>query len=193
MDGNSPKGRFAAAAALLALPAGLAFGTAGAVPPEAKLTASDAVSGDHLGVSPAAAGDTVVVGTAERNADQGAVYVSRRTGTTWAEEALLTPSGAADAHFGTSAAIDGDTIALTLGFAGDVVVPGAAEDLTIAFGDAYSATLSGGWVRKGATWTRKAKAPGVTKAVVDHARGTITLAGSGLDLGTFDEGATRSP
>ena len=81
-----------------------------------------------------------------------------------------------------------DALKLTLGFATDGTVPAAAEDLTIAFGGTYTNSLTGGWVRKGNAWIHKANAPGITMATVDYVKGTITIVGSKLDLGTFAAG-----
>jgi len=82
-----------------------------------------------------------------------------------------------------------DALKATLGFETDGTVPAAAEDLTIAFGGTYSATLPAAtFVKKGNTWTHTAKTPGVTKAVVDYAKGTITVAASNVDLGAFVAG-----
>jgi len=68
-------------------------------------------------------------------------------------------------------------------------VPGAAEDLTIGFGDTYTAALpAGSFVRKGNTYVFAASAPGITKATVDYFKGTIAIVGKGLDLGAFPAG-----
>jgi hypothetical protein len=82
-----------------------------------------------------------------------------------------------------------DALNLTLGFATDGTVPSAAEGLTIAFGGTFTVPLAAAtFVRRGDAWVRAAKAPGITKAVVDYAKGTITIAGSRLDLGSFAQG-----
>jgi hypothetical protein len=86
-----------------------------------------------------------------------------------------------------------DALKLTMGFAADGVVPAAAEDLTIAFGGTYTSSLSAAtFVHKGNTYVHTAKAPGVTKAVVDYAKGTVTIAAAGLDLGAFAAGGNET-
>ena len=75
----------------------------------AKLTASDAASGDSFGRSVGIYGDTVVVGTYSKEA----AYVFRTTdgGATYVEVAKLTAADAASGDgFGKYVAIDGDTI-----------------------------------------------------------------------------------
>jgi hypothetical protein len=49
---------------------------------QAKLTASDAASGDQFGISVALYGQTVVIGADAKNGDTGAAYVFVRSGTT---------------------------------------------------------------------------------------------------------------
>jgi hypothetical protein len=81
-----------------------------------------------------------------------------------------------------------DELKLKLGFTTDGTMPAKAEDLTVGFGDTYTAALVGGWVKHGTTSVHTAKAPGITSAIVDYAKGTITIAGSRLDLGAFAKG-----
>src|SRR5215831_2813017 len=84
----------------------------------AKLTASDGAASDNFGSSVAISGGTVVAGapdaTVGGNAFQGAAYVFVKPRSGWADgtqTAKLTASGgAASDNFGSSVAIDGDTI-----------------------------------------------------------------------------------
>jgi hypothetical protein len=95
---------------------------------EAYLKASNTGTSDDFGYAVALSGDTLVVG-APREAsdatgvngnqadtaaiDSGAVYVFRRSGSTWAQEAYVKASntGFGD-QFGVSVALDGDTLAV---------------------------------------------------------------------------------
>jgi hypothetical protein len=82
---------------------------------QAQLTDPLSAVHDLFGGSVAINGDTVVVGASLRdvgaNSAQGLAYVFLRTGTAWTQQAQLTYSlGAADDHFGSSVAIDGDTV-----------------------------------------------------------------------------------
>jgi hypothetical protein len=82
-----------------------------------------------------------------------------------------------------------DALKLRMGFATDGTVPVAAEDLTFSFGDTYTAEIpAASFVRRGSTFTFAGKAPGITKATVDFVKGTITIAGAGIDLGAFSAG-----
>ena len=109
------------------------------------LTLSAPDTNDVFGRSVAISGDTIVVGAPGRDAgatQAGAAYVYLMSGGTWTEEAeLLASDAAAERRFGTSVAIDGDTIAV--GASGN----GEADD------NAGSACV---FVRSDGTWTEQA-------------------------------------
>lgn len=128
-----------------------------------KLTASDGVSADQLGISLAVSGGTAVAG-APGNGVGGAVYVFVRTGTTWSEQQKLVASDAASPDYlGDSAALDGDTA-----LAG---ADGKTVGSNLDQGAAYV------FVRTGTTWSEQQKL--VASDGVAHARfGTrVSLAG----------------
>ena len=80
---------------------------------QAKLTASDGVSGDLFGQSASLSGDYALIGAifadVGSNTNQGAVYVFVRSGTAWDQQAKLTATGGmAGDNFGQSVSIDGD-------------------------------------------------------------------------------------
>ena len=80
---------------------------------EAKLTASDGVTGDWFGISVSIYEDFAFVGAdADDNIyglNAGAIYVFKRNGTSWIEQVKLTASdGASDSYFGRSVSIFGD-------------------------------------------------------------------------------------
>lgn len=82
---------------------------------DSQLVAADGAAGDQLGHRVDVQGDVAVVGAPfddhAGGTDAGAVYVYRRTGTTWAEEAKLTEVAAATGNrFGWSVAVSVDTI-----------------------------------------------------------------------------------
>jgi hypothetical protein len=96
---------------------------------EAYLKASNANAGDRFGASVGVYGDTVVIGAMNEsssqntladgtalNSDQlapfsGSAYVFKRIGSTWAQEAYLkAPNADVGDQFGTSVAIDGNTV-----------------------------------------------------------------------------------
>jgi trimeric autotransporter adhesin len=95
---------------------------------EAYLKASNTGAGDEFGISVALSGDTLAVGARSEDSaaqgvggnqgdntatDSGAIYVFRRSGSAWAQEAYLKASntGAGDS-FGIRVALSGDTLAV---------------------------------------------------------------------------------
>ena len=112
-----------------------------------KLLDSVATQGDYFGCSVAISGDTVVVGADAVHAtyaDQGAISVFTRSGTTWTQRGLVTVNdGAPYDNFGCSVAISGDT---TVVGAGNHDVGAATEQ-----GSAYVFNFSG------PDWTPKAE------------------------------------
>jgi hypothetical protein len=80
----------------------------------AKITASDGMAGDELGISLALKGSTAVFGAAGSNArgdDSGAAYLFERRDGNWAQRARLTASdGTTRDAFGFAVAASNDTI-----------------------------------------------------------------------------------
>ncbi len=127
---------------------------------QARLIASDIVSGDSFGISVAVSGSTAVVGAYNKNFTTGAAYVFVRKVTAWSQQAELTASdGAAFDGFGYSVAISGTNALVgaygkssTLGAAYVFVRPGTVwfqqTELTAADGVSgdlfgYSVAISG--------------------------------------------------
>jgi hypothetical protein len=140
---------------------------------QAKLVASVASANDRLGYAVAVDGDTAVataIGRDDAGADSGAAYVFVRNGTTWTEQAKLVASdGAAFDSFGTSVAIDGDTI--VVGAAGDNAEP------LFNTGAAYLFT------RAGTTWTEQAKFVASAPAENDQLGSSVSLDGDVVAVG----------
>lgn len=82
---------------------------------QAKLVASGGKVNDWFGYSVALTGDTALVGAPQGDkgtlTDTGSVYVFRRSGTTWAwSQKIYASPSQADAKFGYSLAVSGDTL-----------------------------------------------------------------------------------
>ncbi|HEX5122866.1 MAG TPA: FG-GAP repeat protein [Rhodanobacteraceae bacterium] len=114
---------------------------------QAKLTPSGIAPGERFGQSVALSGDRVAIGAGRIGVNgAGAVYVFVRTGTTWTQEAKLTPSdGAPFDAFGTSVALDADTILV-----------GAPMKAASAAG-AYANGAAYAFVRGAGGWSEQAK------------------------------------
>ena len=108
---------------------------------QAKLTASDAASGDQFGLSVSISGDTAIIGAHGGFGLKGCAYVFIRSGNTWTQQTKLTASDAASGdQFGYNA----------ISIFGDTAIIGARGDGNWT-GSAYVFTRSGN------TWTQQAK------------------------------------
>lgn len=127
---------------------------------QAKLRAVDGEESDVFGESVAIDGDTIVVGSIFDDVGVtircGSAYVYVRSGTTWTQQAHLFASDfAADARFGESVAIDGDTLVVGANW---VNLPGGG----IRHGAAYV------FVRNGGTWSEQDKLTASNAATNDE-------------------------
>lgn len=187
---------------------------------EAYIKAPNAEGGDFFGNKVAISGDTIVVGAYFEASNQntitngttasgdnsvsraGAVYVFRRTGTTWAQEAYLKPpfTGLND-DYGFAVAIDADTI--VVGAQGEdgnqnTITNGTGASSDNSLGESGAAYV---YKRTGSTWTQEAflKAPnldagdsfGIRVAISGD---TVAVAASSEDSNqtTITNGSTAS-
>ena len=144
----------------------------------AKLTASDAAGGDWFGQSVAIDGDTVVVGTY----DKEAAYIFRTSdgGATYGQMAKLTASDAPSYdYFGRSVAIDGNTI-----------VVGADQYYNQGSGVVYVFRTNDG----GATYGQVAKLTASDAGQWDHFGGSVAIDGDTIVVSAYgdDDGGTSS-
>jgi hypothetical protein len=78
---------------------------------QSQLVASAASKNDAVGLSAAIDGDLAVLGAPHANSDEGAVYVFKRSGSTWTNVKKLSASGGvAGDQFGASVAVSNGTI-----------------------------------------------------------------------------------
>jgi hypothetical protein len=169
---------------------------------EAYLKASNTTALDAFGVSLALSGNTLAVGSHEEdsvargvNGDQdddsasnsGAVYVFRRTGTAWQQEAYLKASntGAQD-HFGISMALSGDTLAV-----GAYLEDSAARGVD---GDQEDDAAQGSGAvyvfrHDGAAWQQEAYLKASNTSAGDNFGGAsgVALSGDTLAVGAYQE------
>jgi len=141
-----------------------------------KLRADDGAAGDGFGDSVSLDGNTILIGAPgnDDNGDMsGSAYVFTRSGTTWTQQAkLLASDGAAEASFGWSVSLDGDTALI-----------GARLDDNNGWesGSAYI------FIRSVTTWTQQAKllasdgASGDEFGVSVNLKGDTALIGASLD------------
>jgi hypothetical protein len=97
--------------------------------------------GDRVGRNAAISGNTIIVGAADHNNNQGAAYVFVRSGETWTFQQKIVPLDEVF-KFGNSVAISGDTILVG---APSAVAPVSASGAVYVF------------TRNGTTWTQQQK------------------------------------
>lgn len=154
---------------------------------QARLTASNPGQDDFFGVDVDLEGDVLVVGA--RNEDStstginsipnengweiGAVYVFRRSGSNWTQEAYVKPGNTAAARFfGVSVDLSGDRMAI-----------GAGESsvLGVASGEVFVFDRSGG------TWSESARFSGNNTGSFDGFGRRVALQGDVLAVGARSE------
>ena len=125
-----------------------------------------------FGFSVSVSGDTMVVGARGESTDEpasGAVYVFVRTGTTWAQQAMLkTSSPEGEAQLGYAVDVDGDTI-----------VTGAPFE--VGGGAAYV------FIRNGTTWSEQARLRAAHPTNLDHLGRDVAISGDTVVLGAYQE------
>ncbi|MDA1195028.1 MAG: FG-GAP repeat protein [Planctomycetota bacterium] len=143
---------------------------------ERKLLAPDAATFDYFGTSLALSGELAVVGARlhDAGADKtGAAYIFVRQGQGWVMQQKLTaPDAAAGDEFGTSVAIQGQTVAI-----GSPLHDSAASN----GGAVYV------FVRSGGTWQFEQKLTASDAASGDHLGESVALHGDVLAGGAPDD------
>lgn len=147
----------------------------GAAALEARLSASDAATGNWFGAAVALDGDTLVVGAPfndnpEVGFGTGAAYVFVRSGTAWSQQARLVASDAAVGdQFGTAVALDGDTLV--------VGAPFSDGDGRQDSGAVYI------FARSGTTWSERGKIVAQDAAAGDRFGASVMIDGDRLAVG----------
>jgi hypothetical protein len=167
---------------------------------EAYLKASNTGAEDYFGEGVALSGDTLAVGahaedSASRGidgnqdddsaADSGAVYVFRRSGAAWQQEAYLKASNAGEGdQFGASVALSGDTLAIGAIFedSGAKGVNGNQEDESVPGSGAVYV-----FRRSGAAWQQEAYLKASNTGAEDLFGDSVALAGDTLAVGAWRE------
>ncbi|EQA45009.1 FG-GAP repeat protein [Leptospira broomii serovar Hurstbridge str. 5399] len=174
----------------------------------AYLKAPNTSNNDQFGYSVSIDGDTIVAGapfedsnttsiiqdsnlssTNDNGNDTGAVYVFARSGPKWTHQAYLkAPNASNTDNFGTSVAIDGDTIAV--GSSGE-----DSNTTTIINGPNLSSTNDSGnnvgavyiFIRNGTTWTHQAYLKAPNASDVDQFGSSLSISGNTVVVGSSGE------
>ena len=152
---------------------------------EAVLSASDKSAQAHVGTSVSVSGDTAIVGGPDADpggmGNAGQAYVFTRSGSTWTEQQILSASDkSANAWFGWSVSIDGDT-AIVAAYQAD---PGGTSNA----GQVYVYT------RSGSTWSEQAILSASDKSVSGEFGFSAILSGDTIIVGSrsADPGGTTN-
>ena len=146
------------------------------------IQASDRATYDKFGLFQGLAidGDTLVAGAKGEDtggAQAGAAYVFTRSGTTWTEQQKIQASDKdASDQFGTSVAIDGDT----------VIVGANTEDTSAT--DAGSCYI---FTRSGTTWTQQQKIQASDASSSANFGYSVTIKGDSAAVGAFQRGPSN--
>jgi hypothetical protein len=143
---------------------------------QAKLTASDRLTGDDFGYSVSVSGDTAIIGApfddhSSFNDIHGSAYVFTRTGGVWSEQAKLIASDPdREDRFGWSVAISGDTA---------IVGAELGDDAGDNSGSAYVFT------RSGDTWSEQTKLAPSDAATGDRFGISVSIVDNLAAIGAF--------
>tara|TARA_R110002096_G_scaffold16898_1_gene57632 strand:- start:80421 stop:82268 length:1848 start_codon:yes stop_codon:yes gene_type:complete len=171
---------------------------------EAYLKASNAEAGDRFGFEVSLDGDTLAVaaisedssstgiGGNEDNNDantSGAVYVFRRSGETWSQEAYVKASNTdASDRFGTSISLSGDSLAVgaQLEASNASGINGSQNNLLASSGAVYV------FRRNGTSWSQEAYIKASNPGLVDGFGESVSLHGDALAVGASAEDSNAS-
>lgn len=145
---------------------------------EAKLTASDADSGDAFGHAVAIDRDYCVIGAPRHDHDgrrAGAAYVFRLVGSRWIEDAKLTPNGPAG----------GEMFGYSVSVSGSYVLIGAYGDGDAGFGAGAAYVFK----RTGNAWVQQAKLIAEDVSAGDLLGSAVTINGDRAVLGAHRSNA----
>ena len=141
---------------------------------EAKLTASDGTGGDYFGIS-SLSGDYALIGATGDDSYRGSAYIFRHEGVAWVEEAKLSASDGAAAHY------FGSTVSLS----GDYALLGANGDS----GSTGSAYIFG---REGTSWIQEAKLTASDGRRYDQFGVSVSLSGDYALVGAIGDDSKGS-
>ena len=180
--------------------------TSGSWTQEAYIKASNAEKDDQFGTSLSVNEDTIAVGARREDSNQttitngtgsssdnsasdtGAIYVYRRTGTTWVQEAYIKASnGEGGDLFGSNVDIHGDTIVV-----GNYLDDSSQTTITNGTGSSSdnNAAESGAvyvYRRTGSTWTQEAYIKAVNAESKDGFGKSVAISGETLVVGAYRE------
>ncbi|ADQ91338.1 hypothetical protein BpV2_171 [Bathycoccus sp. RCC1105 virus BpV2] len=136
---------------------------------QARIVASDGASSDQFGYSVAIDGDYAIVGAPgddDAGSGSGSAYIFLRSGTSWAQQAKLTPGdGASSDNFGSSVSISGNYAIIG------------------AYGDDSSTGAAYIFLRSGTSWAQQVKLTASDAASNDQFGWGVSISGNYAVIG----------
>ncbi len=178
---------------------------------EAYVKAANADAGDYFGYSVALSGDTLAVGAPYEDSSQttitngtvasidnsvsyaGAVYVYRRGGSSWAQEAYVKAARILGYHyFGEAIAMSGDTLAV--GARGDDSSQTSITNGTGSIGGGIAGSAGAVYVyrRSDSSWAREAYVKAANAGGGDYFGESVSISGDTLAVGAPDEDSNQT-
>jgi hypothetical protein len=176
---------------------------------EAFIKAANADTSDIFGIASSFHRDTVAIGAPNESSNQttitngttastdntkanaGAVYIYKRTGVTWAQEAYIKPSNANNTQaFGGSVGIDGDTLvvdAYNENSNQTTITNGATASADVSATAAGAVYIFG---RSGATWTQKAYIKAFNNTAGNNFGKNVAISGNTIVVGALNESSS---
>jgi hypothetical protein len=172
---------------------------------QAYIKASNTGSGDYFGYALALSGKTLVVGARGESSDStgvggaqdndnaltsGAVYVYRRTGMTWAQEAYLKASNAeAGDRFGASVGLDGNNLVVGASYERSNASGVNGDQTNNAFQGAGAAYV---FTRTGSAWAQQAYLKASNPDSADYFGTTVAIQGDTVVIGAPEEDSSST-
>ena len=177
---------------------------------EAYLKPPNIDASDNFGNSVSISGDTIAIGSWQEDSNQttitngttassdnsaansGAVYVFRRTGSTWAQEAYLkAPNSEAADNFGQSVSILGDTIVVGA-FGEDSNQTTITNGITSAGNGLGASGAAYVYKRTGSTWAQEAYLKAPNADVGDNFGFSVSISGDTIVVGARTEASNQT-
>ncbi len=160
---------------------------------QAYLKASSTAEGGYFGYAVAVSGDYAVVSAyldSSKGQASGLVYVFLRTGSTWAQQAVLrAPNAESDDQFGTSVAISGDTIVVGAPYEDSNATGVGGNQSNNSAGDAGAAYV---FLRNGPAWNIQGYLKASNTGAGDNFGTAVSIAGDLIVVGAPQEAGSAT-
>lgn len=174
---------------------------------QAYIKASNTQTNDFFGYALAISGDTLAVGVKDEDSgtvginttsnesatDSGAVYVFKRSGTTWLQEAYIKSSNSETKdRFGISVGVSGDTLVVGSDFEDSDATGVDGVQTNASAGVNFNAGAAYVFSRSGSTWSQQAYLKAFNTGAADRFGISVAIDGETIVVGSGGEGSNTS-